>query len=197
MSIVSPADFTQYIRDEIGADNAQMTAQAQAAAESFVRQYCGRQFTPSTGSATARVYGPRSLTEGGRVVRVHDFGSTTGLIVSNYGTVIASTAYQLEPLNALNNAGASVAYEQVRLFWTRFITLMDQATITITADWGWPVVPAAVTEAVKLIGKDYVQQRDTRFGFAETSVGAVSAARNWPAITLLQPFRRPEAFGFS
>ena len=197
MTIVSAMNFTEYIRNEIGSADATMIAQAQAAAESMVTQYCGRSFALTAAVATARVFGPSQMTAFRRVVRVNDFTDTASLIVSNNGTIVTSSEYQLEPLNGISINDEAVAYEQIRLltqFWWTDLINLDKATVTITAKWGWTAVPAAVTEAVKLIGKDWVQQRDTKFGYQDTSGGPVSAGRNWVALSALDPYRRAEVF---
>lgn len=195
MTIVDIDTFTSYIRDEIGATGKPLTLQALNAAESYVQQYCQRSFALATGTATARIFGPPAMQESFTVLRVDDIASTTGLIVSNYGTTISSNDYQLEPLNGKDASGLGVPYTQIRLLSSTWTTNVMRATATITADWGWPAVPSLVSQAILLLGKDYVQNRDTKFGFIETSVGAVSGSRNWSVMNMLARFRRTESFG--
>ena len=197
MSIIPAADFTDYIRDEIGATGSAMITQAQNAAETIVREYCGRSFALTAATATARVYGPKQYQQDDRVLRVHDFTDTASLIVSNYGMIIAATAYQLEPLNGLDMAEQAVPYQQIRLLYNTWLRYEQRATVTITAKWGWTAVPAPVVEAIKQIGKDMIQMRDTKFGYTLGEFGAISAGRNWSALNALAPFRRAEAFGIA
>lgn len=195
MSIVSDAEFAAYIRNETGSEDAAMNAQAKAAGEGFVKRYCQRSFELADTSATARVFIPAHCSP---ILRVHDFCDTASLVVSNYGTTVASTDYQLEPLNAVDWSGAAVPYEQIRLLYSTWTMYGGLATATITAKWGWTTIPAEVVEAVKLIGKDWVQQRSTTLGYVNTQAGpAGTGGRNWAAMNLLQPWRRVEAFGLA
>mgnify|MGYP000889739861 CR=1 FL=1 len=196
MSLVDIDTFTSYIRDEIGATGKPLTLQALDAAESWVQQFCQRSFTLATGTPTARVFGPLSMEQWYTVLRVDDIATPTGLIVSNYGTTVASTDYQLEPLNGRDATGLAVPYTQIRLLSSSWTTNMMRATATITADWGWASTPALVTQSILQLGKDYVVHRDAKFGFIETSVGAVSGSRNWSVMNMLARFRRTESFGF-
>lgn len=198
MAIVPDAVFTAYLQNETGITDAAVLSAAKAAAEGQVRQWCQRSFELTNTVATARVYGPLQLRYDGTTVRVGDFTDTASLIVSNYGTTVASTSYQLEPLNGINLAGDIVPFEQIRLIssvWTT--TSLNQATITITAKWGWTVVPDPVIEAVKMLGKDYITARGSKFGFVETVVGPLAGGRNWMVINALGPYRRSEAFGLA
>ena len=193
MSIVSDADFAVYIRNETGAEDAAMNAAAKAAAEGYVKRYCQRSFELSDTVATARTFIP---VYGWRVLRVHDFSTTSGLIVSNNGTAVTSTDYQLEPVNGIDWSGQASPYEQICLLTSSWYTYNGQATATVTAKWGWASVPGEVVEAVKLLGKDWVQQRSTTLGYVSTQAGpAGTGGRNWAAMNLLAPWRRVEAFG--
>jgi hypothetical protein len=195
MAIVPIDLFTAYIRDETGQDGAAHILAAYNAAEGFVQKICQRTFSTATGTPTARVFGPKQIRESGTVVRVHDFMTTTGLVVSNYGTTVAASGYQLEPLNGLDSAGELTPYTSIRILNSMWTTSQMIATITITADWGWTAntVPALVAESVKLLGKDYIQHRDAKFGYIETSMGAVSAGRNYAVLNSLSSWRRTES----
>lgn len=195
MSIVDIDTFTSYIRDEIGATGKPLTTQALNAAESYVQEFCQRSFALATGTPSARVFGPMSMQESLTVLRVDDIATATGLVVSNYGTTVASTEYQLEPLNGRDATGLAVPYTQIRLLTSAWTTNLMRATATITADWGWSATPSLVTQSILQLGKDYVVHRDAKFGFIETSVGAVSGSRNWSVINMLARFRRTESFG--
>ena len=56
--------------------------------------------------------------------------------------------------------------------WTR---RGQQATVTVTAKWGWPEIPAPAIEARKIAAKAVLDGRDVRLGIADfTAAGAVS-----------------------
>lgn len=199
MSIVSPDLFTEFCRGKVTAD-AQLLALALSTAEDFAINHCGgngwRTFATTATTATARLYGPAQLRGRGDIVRIHDFADTTGLIVSNNGTIVASTDYQLEPLNGPSVTGGP--YEQICLLNSVWSTFGMQATISITAKWGFgAAVPDSVTNGIMLLGKDYVQYRDTSFGWTGVAGGAAQAGRNWMTINALSRWRRVEAWGLA
>jgi hypothetical protein len=199
MSIVPIETFAAYVRDELGQINVAHLTAALAAAENFVETHCARNFNVASGTATARVFGPTQIVDYGTVVRVPDFMSTTGLVVTNNGTTVAATDYQLEPLNGYDLTNSPMPYTAIRILNSVWTLDQMRATISVTADWGWTTgtVPAVVIEACKMLGKDFVTHRDSRFGFAETSVGAVSGARNWFVLNSLARYRRVESFALA
>lgn len=195
MALPTQAEVTDYLKNETGATDSAHIATAHRTGVRAVQGYCGgagwRTFDDTATTATARLYVPQSYD----IVRVHDFCTTSGLIVSNDGTTVASTDYQLEPVNGFSVTGEP--YQQIRLLsgsWTRD---GSKATVTVTAKWGWDDTPEDACEAVKLIAKDYVTGRGSKFGFTETSVGAVQGGRNWLALNALSHLRRVEAFGLA
>jgi len=188
VSIVLAADFTEYIRSELGSLDERMVTQAQLAAEQVVQQYCQRTFEIA-GAASARVYIPKNSD----LLRIHDCTSVTS--ITENGSTLATTSYQLEPLNALSMTGTAVPYTQARRVYSAWLNYGDTASVSVTATWGWAAVPAAVTEAVKQVAKDMIQMRDTKFGYTLGEFGGFAAGRNWAALNALAPFRRAEAFG--
>lgn len=191
MSIVLAADFTEYIRSELGSLDERMITQAQNAAEQIVQQYCQRTFEIASVTATTRLYIPKNSD----LIRIHD--CTTVTSITENGSTLASTSYQLEPLNGLSTTGTAVPYTQARRVYSAWLNYGDTASVAVTATWGWTAVPAAVTEAIKALGKDWIQMRDTKFGYTLGEFGAISAGRNWAALSALGPFRRAEAFGLA
>lgn len=193
--IVSDQEFTYYLKNETGATDSDEIAAAHATGEEAVTRHCGgsgwRTFDLTAATATARLYVPQSC----EIVRVHDFCTLTDLVISNNGTVLTSDQYQLEPVNGYDVTG--FPYEQIRLLSGAWSIQGAKATVSVTARWGWTACPSAAGSAVKLIGKDYITGRTSKFGFTETSIGAVQGGRNWLALNALASLRRVESFGLA
>jgi len=186
---VTQAEFDAYVSDERGAATAPLRAGALLAAERAVSEFCARSFAVAGASATARLFTP----SGTPVLRIHDCTEVTSIAVS--GSTVGSSTYQLEPY-AVSWTGAAEPYQQVRrlndLWW---ILTEGEATITVTARWGWAAVPGEVAEATKIIGKDILQQRHTVGNIAAVGDFGGSVRLNTYVRQLLGPLRRAEAFG--
>lgn len=155
------------------------------AAEAAVEDYCGdRVFTVPTGAATARVFIPR----GGHVY-TDDIGDLTGLVVADTSQTYGSTAYQLEPLNALAKGRP---YDTIRLLGGLYAsTCYGQATVTVTAPWGWPVTPEPVKEATRTLAGDLYHLKDNQFGVAGFGeMGVLMVRENSYVKSLLKNYRR-------
>ena len=194
LSLPTLAEFTDYLKNETGAGDAPQVQAALDAGIGFVRQHCQRSFETATGTATARTFGPDNVY--GCSLRVDDIANLTGLVVSNNGTTVTSGEYTLLPLNGLS-AGAYAPYTDIDIYPGYWYRYTPRPAITVTANWGWTSVPAPVVEAVKIVGKDYITARQSKFGYVETGVGPAAGGRNWIAINSLAPFRRVEAFGIA
>lgn len=155
-----------------------------AAAETAVEDHCGERPFTADAAASARVFIPR----GGHVF-VDDISSLTGLVIADTGQTYASSAYQLEPLNALAKGRP---YEGIRLLGSSFIsTSYDQATVTVTARWGWPAVPTAVKEATRILAADLFHLKDNQFGVAGFGeMGVLMVRENSYVKTMLKNYRR-------
>ena len=186
---VTQAAFDAYVGDEQGSATADIRAGALLAAERAVSEFCARNFTVAGASATARLYAP----SGGEVLRIHDCTEVSSIVVS--GSTLSASSYQLEPY-AVSWTGASEPYQQVRrLNDTWSILTSGEATVTVTAQWGWAAVPAEVAEATKIIGKDILQQRHTVGNIAAVGDFGGMVRLNTYVRQLLGPLRRVEAFG--
>lgn len=195
MSVVNLANFKEYVGSRIKADDAFLQA-ALDATDVFVADYCARSFTTIAvdGATSARLYVPT----GSDVLRIHDCIAVTA--VTESGTAVTASTYQLEPTNALSWSGQARSYEQIRRLgscWWQTDTYAHVPSISVTARWGWLTVPASVTEATKILARDIVGQRDVR-GDTE-SFGEFGATRAVikQAERLLNPYRRVEAFGIA
>ena len=190
-SYVTQPAFDEYIGDQLGASNVAQRTTALLAAERAVSEYCSRSFAVAGASATAKLYAP----SGTQILRIHDCTEVTSVAVS--GSTLSATTYQLEPY-ATSWTGLTVPYEQVRRlldYW--WVDSPGEATITVTAKWGWSAVPSEVVEATKIIGKDILAQRHTVGNIAAVGDFGGSVRLNTYVRQLLAPLRRSEAFGIA
>ena len=152
------------------------------AVESVINADTGRTIAVTATNASARVYQGK----GDAVLPVHDFASTSGLVVVNNGTTVSSSNYQLEPLNGVTVAGMAVPYDAIRLIdgTTWYADPWGAARITITAKWGWGAsLPSAYTPAVCIAVHDLLSNRDVRNGVILADI-AVRIRKN-PAVAAL------------
>lgn len=188
------AEGREFARNELATDEL-LIESVITAASAAVDQWCGRSdgFTLPT-SATPRTFVPQF---GASLLQVDDIANTTGLIVSNDGSTLAASDYQLEvvPGNTRQNInGVSHPYGWVRLLdgdWWSFDA--GRATVTITARWGWPTAtPDSVKLATRLLVRDYLGARDAQFGFATFGVDGFTRriGKNPVVMDLLSPYRR-------
>lgn len=134
-----------------------------------------REFTLVTESTTAsaRLFIP----EDDYLLPIHDCTSVTSIV--NNGATLASGTYQLEPVG-VRRTGEQRPYDAIRIIsgagWYMY---RGQATVSVTAKWGWSAIPKRITEALYLISKDIVLNRDVRLGVIDvTEAGGVSARTN-------------------
>lgn len=189
MAIITTSNLKTFIGDD-SSTNDTVYGWAVDAANKWVPGHCQRTFDISS-SSSARVYAPTHPT----VLRVHDFTGTP--TISNDGATVASGDYQLEPLNGLAQDGTARPYEQIRLLsgtWSQ--TYDREASVTVTAAWGWAAVPSEVFEATLILAADLYSNRDKRYGIVSFTEFAGVRARQNPVVTdLLAPYRRVESWG--
>lgn len=188
MSIVTLADMKSYLRGEQFPDEAIISACLSTAHSTFYNM-CGRSFELDTPAASPRSYTP-TWTD---VLRIHDCTSVTSITTG--GNAVTST-YQLEPVGAINWAGEVRPYEQIRLLgnWWFPSTFITQANVVVTAKWGWAATPAPAVEAVKMLCKDIVGNRDVRAGFVSFGDAGIAAARRNPfVVSVVEQYGRAEA----
>lgn len=134
---------------------------ALADASEAVESYCGRVFTLDT-VATARVYLPQSRD----LVLTDDIGETASLAVATgldgiSWAAMSATDWWTYPVNALakNRPITQIASFNGFPMWIR-------PTVQVTAKWGWPAVPASVTEATLLMASRLYERRSSPSGVA-------------------------------
>lgn len=196
MAYVELDELAAYLRSTIAVDDVEITA-SRAAAESTINSHCQRVFTVPT-EATTRTFVPVD----GYVVTVPDIANTTGLVIVDNGSTLTAASYQLEVSPGVTGPigvdGRTWPYTQIRRMSSTWWRDSDgEATLLITARWGWPAVPPEVTLATKLLARDFLIARDTSFGIVQVGDFSRRIAANGVVETLLAPLRRVESFGFA
>ncbi|NUO56028.1 MAG: phage gp6-like head-tail connector protein [Hamadaea sp.] len=127
------------------------------AASRAVDRHCGRQFG-KTDTPVARVFqGFWDYGSGGYAVDTLDFMTTVGLVVEG-SAVIPSSAYTLTPRNAEADGRP---YDRILLASGGRV-----GDVTVTATWGWTVVPKAVEQATAIQALRFLKRKDSPFGVA-------------------------------
>lgn len=171
-----------------------------------VDKHCGRRFWRDN-AATTKVFRAEEPT----LVWTGDIWTTTGLVVrtdpggtGTWSQTWSAGEYQLEPLNADQDAGSAGAYAwwQLGAVGNRVFPLHQRAPgVQVTARWGWSAVPDQVVEATLLKAASLFKRRDAPFGFAELgdNLAVVRISRNDPdVVQLLKPFKhfRPRTLSY-
>lgn len=193
-SLVTLSEFKAYIGTELTADDVNLQATLDAA-ESAVFSHLRRRVVLASGGAASRLFVP--LTRW--IVETDDF--TTLSAVSNDGTAVVASGYQLEPLNGLSVSGEYRPYSRIRLlssYWSsnwassvdNRLRLPGEATVSVTAVWGWASIPAAVKLAVMMVGKDMRTAKDVQYGLLFTDQAAVRIRQNSTVLEMLRDYRK-------
>lgn len=129
------------------------------AAEEAINDHCGRIFAVASGSS-ARSFAPAA--PGSTLLFIPD--CTTVTSVTEYGTEVDSSSYQLEPVNGRTSAGTTSPYTAIRRYGTPWLWDFGFARISVTATWGWAALPARYTEATKILTADVLDQKNLQNG---------------------------------
>ena len=164
------------------------------AASRDVDQDCGRRFYLDK-ATSQRIYNPRSrvfYTSEGYKLLVDDIGTTTGLVVE-VGTPIGGwsviTDYETSPDAAFATGWPVSALLRPFAMWTYW----QLHRIRVTAQWGWPQVPAQIVEATLIRAQRLYRRRQSPEGVAGFSdMGVVRVGRYDPDYDrLVAPFKLP------
>jgi hypothetical protein len=121
-------------------DDGTYTALLEAASRT-VEQFTRRQFNDA-GSATERLF--RAIDPWR--LPVDDFSTTTGLVVSVNGTAWAADDYDPRPWNGVVDGRTGWPYFDLFAVDRTWPFKGRRATISVTAQWGWAAVPAAIKQ---------------------------------------------------
>jgi len=193
MSLLTVEQVKAYHRNEIPTADDEFIEAAILATGEILEQSTDREWVVAS-SATTRLFVPRTP----YLVRIDD--CTTVTAVTSVGSTVSPSAYQLEPING-RAAGGVVPYTQIRLIsggmWDA--PLYGEATISVTATWGWAAIPARITMAALRIAKEVMEARDDiKHGLIDLGDLGVAVARNDSIVrSAIEDFRRAEAFGLA
>lgn len=162
------------------------------AVEKAIDQATDRRFDAATGTATTRVFHPSSVvcTDEGDLLLTADIGSTTGLAVAvgvNGLFTAVTDPLELHPLGTLVDSWPATGVLRFARYSSR-----PGTRIRVTADWGWPSVPAVITEAVLIQASRIFKRKDSPEGIIGSAEwGTVRLSRVDPDVeSMLYPFRR-------
>lgn len=148
--------------------------------------------------ASSRVINPlgRVVAErDGEVLLVPDIGSSTGLVVevgsgSSWSALTVGTDVELQPTDALDEDEPVTALLRS---WGRW-TASPVSRVRVTALWGWPAVPAGITEATLLMALRLYRRRDSPEGLAGAGELGVATVLSYDSdyTRSVRPFVRQE-----
>lgn len=157
---------------------------ALTAASRGIDDRCGRRFDLDE-TATTRTFNPRDRVvrqEDGDLVLIDDIGTLTGLVVEvgsgSSWTAVGSSDYETYPDNCL------VENKPVEgLLLLSWPITSPQLRLRVTARWGWPAVPATISEATLIQASRLFARKDSPDGVLGTSEwGVVRLSRVDPDV---------------
>lgn len=170
-----------------------MLLDALTTASRGIEHICGRRFYPDQ-AATARVFAPRNMT----LAKVDDFWTSTGLIVKvdtgddgTYATTLAATDYELQPFNGVNDGEAGWPYYRIVYITSTWpCSNRRDASVQVTAKWGWATVPGPVKQACVYLAEETFAIKGSPFGIANTSeFGPIRMRTNAKVLDMLKPYQ--------
>ena len=151
-----------------------------------IDEWCQRTFTVASGtSARTFDYSPTG------VVRVDDFSTTTGLVVSDNGTTLTIN----EDFFVERPTLSSHPYHRLRFSPQRWAgTSTWEPLLSVTAAWGWVAIPDQIVRANVLLAADYMQAGIASFGAVtfQDAGTLVRIRQNLIVEGLLRTFRRAD-----
>jgi len=180
------------------------------AASRAIDNYCQRRFWLDT-NPVARTFEPQGLL----TLDLNDdrdnplgaeIGDTTGLTIATdpggtgtFSVTWAATDYQLLPQNAAYAFPEPRPWTSVRAVGTKTFPWLVNTWLThlnrvqITAKWGWPAIPATVTQACLIKSARLFHRKDSPqgvAGFGEFGVVRISQKDDPDVCSMLDPYRR-------
>jgi len=163
-------------------------------ASRFVDQYCQRDFTVASGTAT-RDYVPTGRWES---LTIDDATSIVSVKIDedldqSFGVTLRDVDYQPEPVNRLVSDNDWVYTRLLPIEDGYWPTWEGRATVRVQATFGWPAVPEPVKTATILQAARLWTRYDSPLGvagFGEMGAMRVSFKADPDVQMLLQPYRR-------
>jgi hypothetical protein len=152
----------------------------------------------STGTATRYYAADDSF-----IVQTDDISGTAIVLETSsagdgvFDTTWSPIDYQLEPLNG-NVDGLAVPFTRIRAVENYLFPVeVEQALVKVTAVFGWPAVPIAITQATIIQASRIYKRLESPLGVAGFGdLGAISVTRDLdPDVAqLVAPYRRHRGF---
>jgi hypothetical protein len=192
MALLTTAEYKIWCRNEIPTADDEAIGDAILAAQQALFNAVGRKIVVA-GAASARVFAP--FDSGSSILLIDDCTTVTSVVEN--GVTVGATDYQLEPLNGLSAGGESRPYDRIRYKGARkWFTYYQEATITVTATWGWSAIPPQAIEACKIATKAILDGRDIRLGvLAAVDTGAVTERQALVVRNFVSDYRGHKAWG--
>jgi hypothetical protein len=170
-------------------DDAQLARSIEAASRR-IDGVCDRIFYQEP-TVSARVYDATNLAS----VSIDDVSTLSGFIVRVddgfcYGTtLVLDVDFRVEPLN---NLSKGLPFYRLVSLSGIFPRSTVRPGVQVTARWGFPTVPSAITEATLLMAGRLFKRGDSLLGVAGFSdMGVITVRGVDPDVDhLIQPFRR-------
>ena len=169
------------------------------AASRSIDNYCGRRFWLD-GTVATRTFVATSTTS----LDVPDgIGTTTGLIIKTdpagdgtFETTWAATDYELRPIEAATAFPEAEPWTSIQAIGALTFPVATATgrsdRVQITAKWGWPAVPDAVSYACRLKAARLVSRKDSPqgvAGFGDFGPVRVTSREDSDVVLLLDPYR--------
>jgi hypothetical protein len=176
--------------------------QVLTAASRQIEMWCDRKFwLDAAASPTVRQFAAadRHWLDLGR----HEIGAATPVTVQvdsagdgTYETTLSSTDYTLGPVNAPVDFPEPLPYRWVQALSGSWPlphgSLAREERVKVTARYGWPAVPADVSEACLLLSAETYKLKDAPYGVVGFSEFGVVRVRDNPKVAgLLAGYRWP------
>lgn len=168
-----------------------LLTKALGTASRSIESWCNNRKFDLDVAASARVYRPAN-----DLLLVDDIGIATGVTVE-IGTVgtyttVTSTSYELVPTTALVR-GLPITGIQAISSPALWFTGGWQPRVRVTAQWGWPAIPDAISQAALILATRLFRRKGSPEGVAGFGdMGVVRLTRTDPDVAaLLQPFMIP------
>lgn len=206
MAVTSYATTAQ-LRRRVGIDDGfedDLFDSALVAASRTIDQWCGRRFWQDDDVSTRPI--PAEWVSRWRIdLGGWDISTTTGLLVSTDSTddgvyetsLTLGTHFQTEPLSSFSPSGEAWPVTGLRVITAGgeyFPCGYGRPTVQVTARWGWPAVPAPVTQACLALAADIYKSKDVSFGSGGNGfLGTFEVSQNLMASALLAPYRHGSA----
>lgn len=181
------ADLKAYLKLQTASQDGVLT-DALTSASDEIEKFCSRTFN-KTPTPSRRLFVPDSLWE----VSVDDIASTTGLVVEvdnggvgGFETTIPATQYELSPPDGVVDGQPGWPYNHLYtaggVWLPRYWYGRRRASVRVTAQWGWPAVPASIKRACLLMASQSYKLAEAPFGVAGSDQFGAVRIRDLPQV---------------